>query len=152
MQGRQQKYWAFLANPKIYNIEKAIQQEEDSWTTKRSKVRAGDRAIIWKAKGKDQHRGIVALAEVLTDPIPAKARNGWQYWVDQQKANEQVDRVQVRYYVPSILPLWDDRTDVPILKELTAFRATGGSVFRVTADQWDTLMEIVGGWPGSTPK
>lgn len=43
-------------------------------------------------------------------------------------------------------------TDVPLLKELKVARATGGSIFHVTPDQWDTLMEIVGGWPGSTPK
>ena len=152
MQGRQRKYWAFLANPKVYRIEEAIQQEEDSWTVPRGDVRAGDRVIICKAKGNDQQRGIVALAEVLTNPVPAKAHSE-QHWVDKQKAREQVDRVFVRYYqMPSVLPLWYNRTDVPLLKELTAFRATGGSVFRVTADQWDTLMEIVGGWPGSTPK
>lgn len=153
MQGRQPNYWAFLANPKLYNIQKAIQeQEEDSWTVPHRDVRAGDRAIIWKARGNDSQRGIVALAEILTDPIPAKARNG-EYWVDQQRANQQVDRVQVHYYqIPSILPLWDDRTDVPFLKDLSAARATGGTVFHVTSDQWDTLMELVGGWPGSTPE
>jgi len=152
MQGRQRNYWAFLANPKVYNIEKAIrEQEEDSWTVPRSDVRTGDRAIIWKAKGNDLHRGIVALVEILTDPIPAKARNG-EYWVDQQKANKQIDRVQVRYLVPSILPLWEDQGDLSILKELSVARATGGTVFHVTPDQWDTIMELVGGWPGSAPE
>lgn len=70
MQGRQRKHWAFLANPKVYNIEKATQeQEEGSSTVPRRDVRTGDRAIIWKAKGNDQQRGIVTLPEVLTDPL-----------------------------------------------------------------------------------
>ncbi|HET8845416.1 MAG TPA: EVE domain-containing protein, partial [Ktedonobacteraceae bacterium] len=153
MQAQQRNYRAFLSNPKVYNIEKAIrEQEEDSWTVPRGDVRAGDRAIIWKAKGNDSQRGIVALAEVLTDPVPTRNRNG-EHWVDQQRANEYINRVQVRYYlVPSILPLWGDRADASILKELSVARATGGTIFHVTPDQWNAIMELVGGWPGSTPE
>ncbi|GHO79509.1 hypothetical protein KSD_72800 [Ktedonobacter sp. SOSP1-85] len=52
MQGRQRKYWAFLANPKVYDIEKAIREyEEDNWTVPKRDVRTGDLVIIWKAKG-----------------------------------------------------------------------------------------------------
>lgn len=53
--------------------------------------------------------------------------------------------MHVRYYVSAVLPLWDNRADVPLLKELSVARATGGTVFHVTLDQWDTLMEVVGG-------
>lgn len=71
---------SYLDNPKVYNIEKAIQeQEEDSWTVPRGDVRTGDRAIIWKAKGNDQHRGIVALAEVLTDPRRAVEQHAMEH-------------------------------------------------------------------------
>ena|SRR6266567_1129560 len=95
MQEPQRHYWAFCANPKIYKIEQAVQKlSEDSWTVPRGNVRVGDRAIIWKAKGNDWHRGIIALAEVLTNPKPSIAPDP-DYWVDQNAANEVVDRVMV---------------------------------------------------------
>jgi len=123
---------------------------EDSWTVPRRNVRAGDRAIIWKARGDEQDRGIVALAEVLTDPVPGIDPNR-DYWADQQAANEVVDRVRVRYFVPPTLPLWLGTTDLPILRELSVARATGGTVFHVTPGQWDSIMKLVGGWPARNP-
>src|SRR4029077_15408326 len=65
----QRSYWAFMSNPEIYDIEKPVMElERDDWTVRRSKVRAGDRFAIWKSKGRSEHRGIVALGEVLSDP------------------------------------------------------------------------------------
>ena len=139
MQEPQRHYWAFCANPKIYKIEQAVRElREDSWTVPHRNVRADDRAIIWKAKGNDRHRGIIALAEVLTDPKPSIAVTNPDYWVD---------RVMVRYF-PLVLPLWEDETDLQLLKELSVARAPGGSIFHVTPAQWNAIMEAVGGWPG----
>lgn len=152
MQERQRNYWAFLANPKIYKIEKAIYElDEDCWNVPRGDIQTGDRVIIWKAKGNDQHRGIIALAEVLTDPTPMVDPNR-DYWVNQQTADEIIDRVRVRYWIPSALPLWEDLPDFPILKDLSVARATGGTIFYVTPKQWNSVLDIVGGWPGSTPE
>lgn len=152
MQEQQRNYWAFLANPKFYRIERAIQElDEDVWNVPQRKVRAGDRAIIWKAKGNDQQRGIIALVDILTDPTPARDPNR-DYWVNQHTADEIVDRIAIRYLVPSALPLWVGRVDLPILEDLTVKRATGGSIFHVSPNQWSTIMDIVGGWPGSPPE
>lgn len=151
MQEPQRHYWAFCANPKIYKIEQAVQKlSEDSWTVPHRNVRVGDRAIIWKAKGNNRHRGIIALAEVLTNPKPRIAPDP-DYWVDQNAANEVVDRVMVRYF-PLVLPLWEDETDLQLLKELSVARAPGGTIFHVTPAQWDGIMEAVGGWPGKNPE
>ncbi len=147
MQESQRHYWAFCANPRVYNVEQAVSElREDDWIVRRGDVRAGDRAIIWKAKGNQQDRGIVALAEILTDPAPGVADR--DYWVDQQAANEVVDRVRIRYFVPPTLPLWLGATDLPVLRELSVTRAT---VFHVTPRQWDTIMKLVGGWPTRNP-
>jgi Domain of unknown function (DUF3883)/EVE domain len=152
MQKPQRHYWAFSANPRIYKIEEAIQKRnEDTWTVPRGNVRAGDRAIIWKAKGNGLHRGIIALAEILTNPTASIDPNP-DYWVDQRAANEVVDRVKVRYFVPPTLPLWEDTTDLSVLSQLNVARATGGSIFYVTPDQWDAIMEAVGGWPERNPE
>lgn len=66
---RTPNYWALMANPKRYDIERAVAElDEDDWTVHDSDVKAGDRVAIWKAKGQTPHRGIVALGEVLSDP------------------------------------------------------------------------------------
>jgi hypothetical protein len=142
-------YWAFSGNPRYYRVEDTVRElNEDFWTVPNRDVRAGDRAIIWKAKGNDQHRGIIALAEVLTNPLPMKDPNP-QYWVDQNAANEVVDRVKVRYLVPPSLPLWEGETNLKVLEEkgLNVARATGGTIFHVQTEQWQAIMEAIEGWP-----
>jgi hypothetical protein len=142
-------YWAFSGNPRYYRVEDAVRElKEDFWTVPNRDVQAGDRAIIWKAKGNERLRGIIALAEILTNPLPMKDPNP-QYWVDQDAANEVVDRVQIRYFIPPALPLWEGETNLKVLeeRELSVARATGGTVFHVTLDHWDAILQEVGGWP-----
>ena len=141
-------YWAFSGNPKYYRVEDAVREvKEDFWTVPNRDVRAGDRAIIWKAKGNEHQRGIIAFAEVLTNPLPMKDPIQ-RYWIDQNAANEVVDRVQVRYFVLA-LPMWEGETNLKLLveRELSVARATGGTIFHVTPEQWQEIMQAVGGWP-----
>lgn len=160
MQEQQIKYWAFLADPKLYKIEKVVrEQKEEYWPIPRRNVRAGDRAIIWKGKGNDQHGGIVALAEVLTDPLlmtdPDLDNPDFSdYSIGQGPPNldKLVNRVKVRYWTFPTLPLWEDGTHSQFLKELGIARAHGGTVFHVTPNQWNTILELVGGWPVRNPE
>lgn len=152
MQESQLNYWSFTASPRVSKIEQALRElEEDYWTVPNRKVRAGDRAIIWKAKGNSRQRGIVALAEVLSNPIPT-INPHTHLWADPQDANEVIDRVRIRYFVPPMLPIWDDENCPRVVKELNVYRATGGTVFHVTFDQWKAIMELVGGWPTRNPQ
>lgn len=140
-------YWTFLGNPKVYDIERAVRDKiRDYWTVPGHDVRAGDRAIIWKAMGKSQKRGIIALAEVLADPKP-RADTNLDYWINQNRSNEIIDRVAIRYLVPSRLPLWLEETSPAVIRKLKAANATGGSVFHVTLDEWNAVMQVIGGWP-----
>ena len=96
------KFWALLANPTRYRIEDAVRElQVDHWLIGKADVRRGDRVAIWKAKGSDRNRGIVALGEVLTDPelclsAPAEER----YWLDPDGGKEG-RRVIVRYVNPA---------------------------------------------------
>lgn len=56
-------------------------------------------------------------------------------------------RVQVRYLIPSTLPLWEGDEAPPVISELTVAHATGGTIFHVSAEQWEALMQWIGGWP-----
>jgi hypothetical protein len=47
------RHWALVANPDIYEIDRAIREiSEDRWTTKGRPIEAGDRVAIWRAKGR----------------------------------------------------------------------------------------------------
>lgn len=137
-------YWAFLATPKDYNIEAAISDfTEDYWVVKNKKVKKGDLCVIWKAKATSNHRGIVALAEVLDDPVemfeqPASIK----YWVGKYEPSLE-NRVRVKYCKYDTLPIWLDDDNTGILASLSVSRATGGSIFKITPEQWEKLSDLI---------
>jgi hypothetical protein len=143
---RPQRFWAFCAKPTNYDIERAVSQEtHDSWNVPRGDVRKGDRGVMWKAFGKPpDHRGIVALFEVLTDPWvgPDPSQS---YWANPTGPNPPICRVVIRY-VALPAPLWLDGPHRNLLSQLAVCRAHGGTVFEVKRDQWAELMGVVGGW------
>src|SRR3954454_22407042 len=66
---RGRRYWALCANPAPHRFEQPVRElETDLWTTGGRPIRAGDWVAIWKSKGPDDRRGVVALGEVVSDP------------------------------------------------------------------------------------
>ena len=141
-------YWALVANPKRYDIEGAVGElDEDDWTVQDSNVRAGDRVAIWKAKGRTGHRGIVALGEVLTDPAPrTPSPASRKYCLDVKLLATAERRVVLRYVVPPNAPLWLEDDKSGVLGKLSVARATGGTVFKISSEQWQKLVMLLGGW------
>ena len=139
---RAQRYWALLANPDYYRVEDAVRElDEDWWTTGGSDLSVGDRVVVWKARGSERRRGIVALGTVLTEPQPrADADN--QYWLQPERGREIKQRVLVRYELADRLPLWADEPGNEDLRALSVARSRGRSVFRVTAAQWARIAEL----------
>lgn len=135
--------WAFCANPKHYVISDAVRHlDGDHWSIGRSDVRKGDRAIVWQTQDKHKNRGIVAYAEVIGDPVQS-ADDTNQYWLDVKKSSEKVARVPVIYHVPKNFPLWVGETKVgEFLKTLSVAKAQGGTVFRVSEEQWSKLTSL----------
>jgi hypothetical protein len=149
----QRNYWALMSNPNRYDIQGAVAElDEDDWTVRRSKVRAGDRVAIWKAKGRSVHRGIVALGEVLTDPtsrtpLPASRK----YFLDLSLITTVERRVIVRYDVPPQVPLWLEQDKTGLLDRLSVAHATGGTVFKIAPNHWHELVTLLGGWRNGAP-
>jgi len=140
-----EQYWAFMAIPDLYDIEQAIKEvEQDTWMVARGDVRKGDKAIIWKAKGKESRRGIVALAEVLSDPQMMKEFPQQMKYYKVPEREEPAKRILIKYSVPPGLPLWLDGDETGLLSSLSVSRATGGTVFRVTPAQWSDLLSLIG--------
>lgn len=141
------RYWAFAANPLNYRIEQAVREREiDHWTTTGSPVRKGDRAIIWKTLGKSKHRGVICLAEVLGEPAERDDSSN-PYWVNGLNVQHPGPLVKVRYVHSPKLPLWIEGDRPGFLHSLSVSRAHGGTVFTVTPEQWDDILNAAGGWP-----
>lgn len=141
------QYWLLAADPHRYRLLTAIQELPiDTWSTGRSKLEVGDRAFIWQMKGNGDHRGIVALAEIQSEPAPRNDA-GNAYWIDRERQQAVMDRVDVRYYQSPGLPLWLEDDHMGLLQDLSVVNAHGGSVFKVTPEQWDRILTAVGGWP-----
>lgn len=138
-------YWAFLADPTRYHIEKAIHSKEaDTWVTRGRKIKAGDKVIVWKSARDDGKRGMVALGEVLTDP-EMLTDNENPFWVKPPKSDEAEERVRVRYVLLPNLPLWLHEDTSDVLNSLSVSRARGGTVFTVTPEQYQALISKAGG-------
>lgn len=145
------RFWAFLANPKHYRIVEAVRQlTEDYWTVRDKDVEKGDRVAIWKAKGKDSNRGIVALAEVISSPRILPLPEELKKYVLNEEISAPQRRVRVRYFLTPKLPLWMEGASTDsVLRRLTVSRSTGGSLFKIKLREWIPLMKLAGGWPKS---
>ena len=146
------RYWAFAASPKVYALDEAIAElEQDLWTVNRGDVHAGDRVVLWRTADASGRRGVVALAEVLSEPAELPLpRALWGYWrALTDEAMGPLRRVWVRYVVPAGVPRWLDEGADGVVADLSVSRATGGSVFQVQPDQWDRLARALGGWPST---
>jgi len=123
------RYWAFLANPSTYRIQDAVSAlPEDERTAPNGPVKLGDRALEWKAKGRDPVRGIVVLGEVVAGPVPMTDSDN-PFWIVPPPPSDVQRRVVVRYVVPARLPLWLEENKDPVLAELSVSRAQGTRVY-----------------------
>jgi predicted RNA-binding protein with PUA-like domain len=140
------RYWAFVCVPSFYRIYDALNETEtDTWRVRNHKVKAGDRALIWKAKDKGKERGIIAFAEVLSNP-QMKPSPHPQYYRKGNVGDNSEMRVDIRYVRLEKLPLWHDEDASSPLGQLSCSRGSQGSIFIVTPEQWQTVVERAGGW------
>ena len=140
----ERKFWALLAKPQIYDIESAIQVDEiDWWATGRDDLKPGDRILMWKAKGNEKDRGIVALAEVVgpTTLIDDSANPYWR----KPEGQEEKERVGIVYKRCPNFPLWIGGEHDDLLLDLSVSRGQG-TAFIVSPEQWERVLLAAGGW------
>ena len=132
--------WAFCANPSRYRIRDAVENLElDRWSVPRGDVREGDRVLIWQTTDSQGRRGVVGVGQILSDPIEMPDLEN-PYWSDPSDGALLQRRVEVRYLPAAGLPRWIDDADVgEILGDLSVAKARGGTVFKVTGEQWARL-------------
>jgi hypothetical protein len=136
--------WALCANPTRYRIREAVAHLElDFWLTGKSKIRLGDKVVIWQTRDHDGRRGILALGEVVGE-AQVRSDEGNPYWQDRHDGSDERPRVTVRYQ-PIPRPLWIDNSDDGVfIASLAVAKAKGGTVFRVQPDEWKRIQAIAG--------
>lgn len=138
------RYWALVANPGTYDIEAALAANAvESWSSRGKPLRPGDGVILWRTRGRDGRRGIVAIGEVVGEPYRSSDEHD-PYWVDREAAARVEPRVPVYFYDAPALPLWEGGVHRGLLDSLNVARARGGTVFRVTAEQWAGIVSLAG--------
>lgn len=147
---QQRNYWAACVRPGVFDVDRALNKlRTDTWAVKKSDVREGDLLVLWRGS-KHGKRGVVGLAEVISDPeMMRSGEEGRQFWIDESLDTVE-RRVWVRLYRPPNTPLWLEDDETGLLGSLTVAKAHGGTIFKVTPEQWHRLVELLGGWEGST--
>ena len=132
------------------NIERAVAElKAEPWTVGNRDIGLGDRVMIWKAKGNDKVRGILAFGEVVSNPYSAAASDvpHQHYWrIPVASAGTYVD---VQYLAGNALPCWLE--DMEALRGLTVADAQGGPVFYEEPDTAEAVVNALGGWPDTPP-
>lgn len=142
-------FWTLAAHPANERVLDAVlEQEEEWWRTGGRHVARGDRVAIYKYKGHDAVRGVIAFGEVLTDPETIRLQPEDEPYVlpssRRRKLPNLAPRVRVRYVRAARLPLWADQNAGSVVDELPVARAQGGTAHHVTVEQWDRLLEEAG--------
>lgn len=139
-------YWAMFANPKIYDIEAALDHLiDETWMVKKSDVQNGDRLLLWRGL-KQGNRGAVGLAEVVSDPaVMHESEAASRFYVGDAPIKPEL-RVWIRMFRPRNSPLWLEDDTTGVLESLSVARAHGGTVFKIEAEQWHRVVALLGGW------
>ena len=89
---------------------------------------------------------MVAFVQVVS-PMEVGDPSQSRHWLPGSEAlQEPANRVGIRRLPAPNLPLWVSAH--PLLKTLSVARAQGGTVFHLTDEQWETLVELAGGLDG----
>jgi MoxR-like ATPase len=139
--------WLFQANPRYYDIDRALTAAPVvTWTLRQYKddVQVGDRVYVWKS---GREGGVVARGRVVSSP-EVRGPNPDEFPFMRDRAQFEGEEVRVQVEVDDVLdaPLTRDRIrGEPRLEDLTVLRFANATVFRVQPEQNQALGEMFDG-------
>lgn len=143
--GTHRRAWIFQANPRIYEIDRAIRTLPSiEWTVRqyRRQVHAGDRVYVWRS---GESAGIVAVGSVLTSPSESAPDAVEEpFYLNREAFSEVESRVRIgieQVVDPPLLAtaLSSDSN----LANLQILKFRNATVFRVTAEEDAYLQELL---------
>lgn len=146
----QPKHWLFQFNPSIYNWFDRIKEtkEPEQWliTQHASLIRKGDLVAIWSSGSK---AGVYALGQITTNPAKNPLNlNQQKYFLNKayQEKFKEKPSVYVEYtkvYMEKPLLQEVCHSD-SALSGMQVFTCPQGTNFRLTAEQWNKILELTG--------
>ena len=140
--------WLFQANPQRYDIMNALADEEigeyTHWLVNQHKkeISKGDIGIVWLS-GKEA--GIYAITEIVTNPIMTTEPDAERkYWTD--AADKEGERLRVKMKILKTMlnaPLLKETLKSNGLNNLSVLRQTRGTNFRLTAEEWVKIKQLI---------
>jgi hypothetical protein len=139
------QWWIFQANPKIYNIDGALNDlSELTWTVKHEATRASvdDHVFFWRA---GREAGVIALGTIIEPPtVRENLPTEEQYLLNPERLGGAQSRVLVRVDRRLDEPLL--RTAIaadPRLKDLMILRFANYSTFKVAPNHAEAILELI---------
>ena len=137
-------YWLFQGNPKYYRVLDAIRDfEQMPWLVTRygKDIAPGDGVLVW-VSGKEA--GIYAIAKVTEPAHVITKLPDRKYWADPNRATGK--QQAIIEFTNKLLDKPLLKTDLlkdPILKNLLVIRAPNSTNFKITAEQWKRVQELL---------
>lgn len=149
----QNKCWAVLANPNVYDIEQSLEDlDEDTWVDINNKSEVGDGIVFWRSINKtDGNRGIVGLGKVISPSKMMKVPNDTLKYFITKPTEAEEPRIWIKTHkLPN--PIWIDDDKSGVLKGLSVSNAQGNKLYKISAKQWKDILSLSGGWRGYDTK
>jgi predicted RNA-binding protein with PUA-like domain len=137
-------YWLFQGNPKYYRVLDGIRDfEQMPWLVTRygKDIAPGDGVLVW-VSGKEA--GIYAIAKVTELAQVITKLPDRKYWADPNRATgKQQAIIEFTNKLLDKPLLKTDLVKDPILKNLLVIRAPNSTNFKITAEQWRRVQELL---------
>jgi hypothetical protein len=144
--------WLFQANAKLFDLAEEIKKMQvddiDHWTVTSSykRMKPGDQVVLWLA---GPHGGVFGTGELVSEPYWHEFEPDEAPWVKPDKDGvKRIRRVDFRYTRIREEPIGRALLqDHPVLRGLEVFRFANATNFKVTEEQWNALLELMGEAP-----
>lgn len=140
--------WMFQANPEKFDLVSALREsnigDDGSWTVGKyqKEMHAGDKIIFWVA-GKES--GIYAFGELVEEPYERDTQPTREDLAERPYL-QQLWRVKYQYTQILSKPILRSvLKEHPILRNLSVLKFAQATTFRVTAQQWNAIRELIEG-------
>lgn len=143
-------YWIFQGNPKIYDIQSALNADAiKSWTVNAHKdaIKPGDKVILW-ATG--EQAGVYALGEITSEPIERKEEPEELAFYKTPSENSEGTRVslEITHNLANSPITKEELANIKALEKLKV--GSQGTNFSATKEQYTQLLEMITGTKKNT--
>ena len=144
-QNNECNYWIFQGNPKVYDFEKALQNNvltDFTISRYKEKIKIGDKVILWLS---GKNRGCFGLAEITSEPQKQYDNAGSEFWSDKVNKNKKGLKAGIKV----THNLYENRISKEVLEsydtfnECQIFKYAQGSNFESKETEYNTILNMI---------